>query len=147
MLPPAPGGFYDPRVLRSITRLTAAAALPIAALLSSAGPAVAVPQPFCEFAVSPPQVVDVSGNPMVTATVQPSRCDRSTAYQSVVCIQVEGGSGPGQCKRNNGILAAEVYYAPYRAGSTYVVTGRGCFLHGNPPQPECRSLSPVTATL
>ena len=72
---------------------------------------------------------------------------RSVAYLTVACVQLQGSDGPGQCQQQNGILTAQVFYQPYRPGATYIATGRGCANTGNPPQPVCQPLGPLTATL
>lgn len=124
--------------------LTAAATLPVAATTAVA---VAEPPPTCTFNLSPPQVVSVSGTEMVTATVSPGACQRSVAYVSVACLQLEGSPEAPKCQQNNGVLEAQVFYAPYRPGATYVSTGRGCANTGNPPQPVCTPVGPVAATI
>ncbi len=103
--------------------------------------------PPCNYTLTPPQVVQVSGTSMVTATVAPAACNQSIPYLSVACLQLQGSDGPGQCAQNNGLLAAQVFYAPYQPGATYVSTGRGCANTGNPPLGVCQPLGPVTATL
>jgi hypothetical protein len=136
---------YDPGMLRSLTLLIAAAALPVA---GTAAVAVAEPAPTtCTYNLSPPQVVGVSGTDMVTATLSPGACDRSNAYLSVACVQMQGSPGPPKCEQNNGVLTAQVFYAPYQPGATYVSTGRGCANTGNPPQPVCTPVGPVAATI
>jgi len=103
--------------------------------------------PPCSYRLSPPQVVQLSGTNVVTATLSPAACNRSTAYLTVACVQLQGSDGPGQCAQQNGILTAQVFYQPYRAGATYVSTGRGCANTGNPPQGVCMPMGPLTATL
>ena len=79
-----------------------------------------------------------------------SASDRFSAGSSrstVACVQLQGSDGPGQCAQQNGILTAQVFYQPYRPGATYVATGRGCANTGNPPQPVCQPVGPLTATL
>ena len=134
---------YDRRMIRSLMLLVAAAMLPVAGIgIAAADP---VP-PTCTYNLSPPQVVDVSGTGMVTATLSPGACDRSNVYLSVACLQLQGSSEAPKCEQNNGVLTAQVYYAPYRPGATYVATGRGCANTGNPPQPVCTPVGPVTAS-
>ncbi len=136
-------------MIRSLTLTIAAATLPMAASIAvSTAVATAEPVPSpCSYTLSPPQVVEVSGTPMVTATLSPAACDRSQVSLSVACVQEEGSQGPGKCEQNNGVLTAQVYWAPYRPGATYVSTGRGCANTGNPPQPICEPIGPITATL
>jgi hypothetical protein len=136
---------YDRRMVRALA-IIIAAALPLAGSAVAAAEPTPAPSP-CAYRLSPPQVVGVSGTSMVTATLSVAGCDAATTYLSVVCIQVEGGSGPGSCGENNGILTAQVYFTPYQPGATYVSTGRGCATTGNPPQPTCQPLGPKSATL
>jgi hypothetical protein len=131
-------------MLRSLARILAAVALPLSA---TAGVATAEPTSPCEYTLSPPQVVKLSGSDAVTVTVAPAACDRANVYLSVACLQIQGGDGPVRCEQNNGPLIAQVYLTPYRPGATYIATGRGCASKGNPPQPSCQVLGPLTATL
>lgn len=117
-------------------------------LAGSAAMARAEPSPPpCSYRLSPPQVAQLSGTNAVTATLSPAACDRSVAYLTVACVQLQGSDGPGQSQQQNGILTAQVFYQPYRPGATYIATGRGCANTGNPPQPVCRPMGPLTATL
>ena len=103
--------------------------------------------PPCSYTLSPPQVAQLSGTNVVTATLTPGACDESDTYLLVACVQLQGSDGPGQCAQGQGILPAQVYFQPYRPGATYISTGRGCSSKGNPPQPVCRPTGPLTATL
>ena len=125
--------------------LTAAVALALAgtAAVARAEPTLAT----CAYTLTTPRVVQLSGADAVTATLSPAGCDRSVAYQTVACVQLQGSDGPGQCAQQVGLLTAQVFYQPYRPGATYVATGRGCAITGNPPQPICRSVGPLAATL
>jgi hypothetical protein len=117
-------------------------------LAGSAAMARAEPSPPpCSYRLSPPQVVQLSGTNAVTATLSPAACDRSVAYLTVACVQLQVSDGPGQCQQQNGILTAQVFYQPYRRGATYIATGRGCANTGNPPRPVCQPMGPPTATL
>ncbi|RAV11616.1 hypothetical protein DQP55_13360 [Mycolicibacterium sp. GF69] len=114
---------------------------------ASADPNTAPGDQPCNFTLSTPHVVQVSGTDMVSVTMAPAACDGGTPYQSIACIQVQGSPGPGRCTQNNGPLMARVYYSPYQPGTTYVATGKGCASKGNPPQPFCAPTGPLTATL
>jgi hypothetical protein len=131
-------------MIRSLMLLTAAVALPVAA---TSGVASAEPASPCGYTLSPPQVVQLSGTSVVTATLSPAGCDQSNVYLSVACLQLQGSGGPGRCEQNTGPLTARVYYEPYTPGATYVATGRGCATTGNPPQPFCQPAGPLTVTL
>jgi hypothetical protein len=125
--------------------LTAAVVL---ALGGTAAVADAEPTaPPCSYRLSPPQVVQLSGTNVVTATLSPAACNQSTAYLTVACVQLQGSDGPGQCAQQSGILTAQVFYQPYRPGARYVSTGRGCANTGNPPQGVCVPMGPLSATL
>ncbi|MDT7794574.1 MAG: hypothetical protein QOD59_4015 [Mycobacterium sp.] len=136
---------YDPGMIRSLMALTAAAALALAGTTPAAGASPA--PPACAYTLSPPEVVQLSGTNVVTATLTPAACDESDAYLLVACVQLQGSDGPGQCAEAKGILPAQVYYQPYRPGATYISTGRGCSAKGNPPQPICLAKGPFTAAL
>ena len=114
---------------------------------AAAGVANAEPTPPCSFTLSPPQVVQVSGASLVTATVAPAGCEvPANPHLSVACLKLQGSDSPGQCMDATGIVTARVYY-PYRPGATYVSTGKGCASTGNPPTSICQSVGPYTATL
>jgi hypothetical protein len=132
-------------MLRTSIAMSAAVVLPLAGIapVASAEP----PPAACAYTLTPPRVVQLSGTDVVTATLSPAGCDSSVAYQTVACLQLQGSEGPGQCAQQNGILPAQVFYQPYRPGSTYVATGRGCSNTGNPPQQVCRSAGPFAAAL
>ena len=118
------------------------------ALAGTAPVASAEPStPPCTYTLSPPQVVPLSGTNTVAATLSPAGCDHSVTYLTVACVQLQGSDGPGQCAQQVGILPAQVFFQPYRPGATYVATGRGCATTGNPPQPVCKPMGPLTATL
>jgi hypothetical protein len=136
---------YHPGMVRSPTVLTVAVVLTLGgtAAVANAEPSA----PPCSYRLSPPQVAQLSGTNVVTATLSPAACNQSTAYLTVACVQMQGSDGPGQCAQQNGILTAQVFYQPYRPGATYVSTGRGCANTGNPPQGVCVPMGPLTATL
>jgi hypothetical protein len=136
---------YHPGMIRSPMVLTAAVVL---ALGGTAAVAQGEPgAPPCSYTLSPPQVAQLSGTNVVTATLTPGACDESDSYLLVACVQLQGSDGPGQCAQGQGILPAQVYFQPYRPGATYISTGRGCSSKGNPPQSVCRPTGPLTATL
>ena len=106
------------------------------------------PPPPCSYTLSPPEVVQVGGASMVTATVAPAVCGfPGNPRQGVACLQRQGGQSPVQCTQGRGEEAAQVY-APYSPG-TYVSTGRGCggWAGINEPAPDCQLLGPITAAL
>ena len=136
---------YHPDMIRSPMVLAGAVVLTLA---GSTAVASAEPSPSpCSYRLSPPQVVQLSGTNAVTATLSPASCDRSVAYLTVACVQLQGSDGPGQCQQQNGILTAQVFYQPYRPEATYIATGTGCANTGNPRQPVCQPMGPLPATL
>jgi hypothetical protein len=132
-------------MLRTSMVLTAALAVSLA---GTAAVAHAEPgPPPCAYTLSPPQITQLAGTNVVTATLSPAACDASVAYLTVACVQLQGSDGPGQCAQQNGILTAQVFFQPYRPGATYIATGRGCANTGNPPKQVCQPMGPLTATL
>ena len=84
---------------------------------------------------------------MVTATVSPAGCAApSNPGLSVACLQLQGSDGPGLCADANGLGPAQVF-APYRPGTTYISSGKGCASTGNPARSLCDVVGPTTATL
>jgi len=83
----------------------------------------------------------------VTATATPRVCGGGFTFQTFACSQMAGGSDAGTCARGFGILPAQVFFQPYRPGTVYTATGRGCASAGNPPQTSCQQSGPLTATL
>ena len=115
----------------------------------SASPSRAEPPPPCSFTLSPPQLVQISGVDMVSATLAPAGCGPMAGpYLSVACLQIQDGDSSTQCMQAHGTDPAQVYYTPYRPGATYASTGRGCASWlGQPPAPLCQLLGPYTATV
>ena len=114
----------------------------------AAAVAHAEPPAPCSYTLSPPEVVQVGGNSMVTTTVTPSACGfPGRPGQAVACVQPQGDSVIS-CMQGTGEDPAQVY-APYRPGQTYVSTGRGCGAWGGIMEltPNCQILGPLTATL
>jgi len=131
-------------MIRTFAVLAAAASL----LGSTVAVAGAQGEPAaCEYVLTAPSVVNVSGTDMVTATLTTGACDGAVTYRTVVCIQMAGSDTAGECAQGKGILPAQVFFQPHRPGATYTATGRGCASRGNPPQPSCQASGPMTATL
>jgi len=129
--------------------MLALAAATVLALITPAAPSHAEPTASpCNFRMSPPQVVQVSGTNMVTATVEPAGCSvAAEPTHSVACLQMQGSQTAEQCSRTDGPGTARIYFAPYRPGATYVASGRGCASVGNPPRSICQTTGPITAAL
>ncbi len=126
------------------------AVLAATALVLGSTSAVASAQPVespCSYNLTPPTVLNLSGTDVVTATINPGACDGANTISMVACIQMPGSSGPGQCAKSNGIVAAQVFFQPYHPGTTYTSTGRGCAAKGNPAQKYCQERGPIAATL
>ena len=112
------------------------------------GPASAAPGDpvLCNFTLSEPTVVEVSGVPMVSAQVTPAACTGTAKPTSTqVCLTKPGSAG--RCAELPGYNEARVYLSPYQPGVTYTATGRGCAAQTNPPVPMCSTLGPKSATL
>ena len=134
---------------RPVLVFVAAAAL---AQVGLAAPVHAEPAepaaPPCDFRLSAPLVVHLSGTNVVTATVEPAGCGVAAQVTlSIACVQMQGSESAEQCSQTSGPGTASVYFAPYRPGATYVATGRGCASVGNPPRSICQTTGPLTATL
>ncbi|HNM85607.1 MAG: hypothetical protein U0Q20_00065 [Mycobacterium sp.] len=118
-------------------------------VIGGAAPAAAEPTPvMCDFTLSPPSVVDVSGTPMVTASITPGACTgvaKPTFTQ--VCLSAAGSSTAGRCAELPGYNAARVYLSPYVPGVAYTARGRGCAAQTSPPAPICTTVGPTTVTL
>lgn len=120
------------------------------ALATAVGPGAAGADPgepgLCNFTLSDPHVIDLSGTPTVTAAITPAACSGSTIPAfSQVCLSAPGLAG--RCAELPGYTTTNVYLAPYRPGVTYTAKGRGCAAQTNPPAPVCTTVGPTTATL
>lgn len=117
--------------------------------LAVGSPALAGAEPdsvLCQYALSDPHVVDVSGTKMVTATVTPGECTGDVKPISTqVCVTT--GASAGRCAELPGYGTAYVYFSPYTPGLTYTARGRGCASQARPPQTICSSVGPTSATL
>lgn len=132
-----------------MVRGLALAAVVLAATLAAAGTAVADPGGdgvLCNFTLSDPQLVTVSGTQMVTATVTPAACTGIVKpISSQVCISTP--TRAGRCTELSGFDAAQVYFSPYEPGTSYTAKGRGCSAQTRPPAAVCTTLGPRTVTL
>ena len=139
---------YHPGMIRPV--LVVQVALTVAlTTIAGAGVAHAEPPPPCSFTLSAPEVVQVNGVDMVTATAALAGCGPGAGpYVSVACVQLQGNDLSSRCMQAHGTDAAQVYYGPYRPGATYVASGRGCATWlGQSPAPLCQILGPNTAAL
>ena len=136
-------------MIRSILTFFAACAVVFGGV-GAAPVASAEPPPPCAYTLSAPQVVQVDGASMVTATVAIGNCvtPPGAPTLSVACLQLQADNAPVQCTQAHGEDAAQIFYAPYKPGATYIATGRGCpSWLGQSIAPLCQMLGPVTATL
>ena len=120
------------------------------ALATAGGAGVAGADPaepgLCNFTLSDPHLVDLSGTQTVTATLTPASCTGSAIpISSQVCLSSPGKAG--RCAELPGYTDVHVYLAPYEPGVTYTAKGRGCAARTNPPAPVCTTVGPTTATL
>jgi hypothetical protein len=123
------------------------------AVLSSSGGAVAVANAApdngsirCNFTLSAPSVVTVSGTQMVTATVSPADCTgTANPKSSQVCIATF--DSVGRCKLASGYETAQVYFAPYVPGTSYIAKGFGCAGLSTPSTAICSSVGPKAGVL
>jgi hypothetical protein len=128
-------------------------------VLVSAGSAAAAPtdqsgEPSCSTTLSLPQRIEVSGTTMVTATLSAYPCSGSvTPVQQTACLKMQTNDSTKQCESATGTLDAQVYFAPYHPGMTYVSTGRSCGVvmsHETTVRrisKVCTDVGPQTATL
>jgi hypothetical protein len=117
--------------------------------IAVAGGAHATPPPpptFCDYALSVPEVVQVSGASMVTATLTPVQCGAPfRPYASVVCIQ--GAEAATQCTQARESATAQVFM-PYHPGATYTSSGRGLgTVFNDMSEPNWQIVGPLTAVL
>ena len=131
-------------------KLLALAGVGALAVAGFAGPALghAEPPPPCAFTLSTPEVVQVNGATMVTASLGPGACAFPAGPSlSIACLQLQGVDTGGTCTQAHGSDPAQIY-VPYRPGGTYAASGRGCpSLAGQSPAQWCQILGPYTATL
>jgi hypothetical protein len=137
-----------------IRRLAVLAAALGAMLVGGGAVAVASPAPDapgdgavrCNYTMSDPHVVTVSGTQMVTATLTPAACSGTANPKSTqVCIAT--GNSVGRCMLASGYETAQVYFSPYVPGVNYVAKGSGCAGLSTPAVVLCSSVGPKAASL
>jgi len=139
---------YDPHMSRTAMVLSG---IVIAGLTGFSGAAVAHagPPPPCSYTLSPPQVTQLDGVSMVTATVTPAECGfPARPGLAVSCVQPQGPGSVASCSQGSGEDPAQVY-VPYHPGTTYVSTGRACGAWAGIRElaSDWQLLGPLTATL
>ena len=116
--------------------------------LVQAAPPTDGDQPSCVYTLSKPFVVEVSGRQMVSATLDGLPCtDGILPNSKTVCVQLQGSDAAPLCKYEPGYNIAQVYFAPYRPGGTYVSTGTGCGATSPSFVSICATQGPFSATL
>lgn len=104
-------------------------------------------QPHCNYSLTLPSVVNVSGTDMVTATLSHESCVGEIQPNSMtVCVEMVGGGSPA-CKFSPLFDPVQTFYMPYRSGATYKSTGRGCGNVFPSGDQSCASVGPYSATL
>ena len=117
------------------------------ATASAAPPPGPGPSASCDFKLTVPSHVTVSGTDVVTATLTPGECTGEFQPNSyLVCVEMLGGGTP-QCNFRPVYDPVSVYFTPYRKGATYRSTGRGCGNVFPAADQSCFSLGPYTVTL
>jgi hypothetical protein len=116
--------------------------------VASASPTQDPVQATCTYTLSEPSLVETAGRPMVTATLSALPCSGvALPNEQTVCIELQGSGSAPQCKSIPGYATAQVYFAPYRPGSTYVSTGKGCAAVAPSQVSVCATQGPYSATL
>lgn len=103
-------------------------------------------QGSCSYRLDPPRRIDKPyGTAAVATTVSVTGC-RGGAHPAEVtaCIRADDST---QCRTKGAWLPAELEFRPWRPGSTYTATGRGCAAVGNPVTWVCTSLGPLSVDL
>jgi hypothetical protein len=104
-------------------------------------------EPSCVYTLSKPQVVQVSGTPMVTATLKPYPCTGSINPNYLnVCLKPEQDASAGKCGFSSVPSMAEVF-VPYKPGTIYVTSGTGCGSVFTTQGSICSSVGPFSTTL
>jgi hypothetical protein len=142
---------YYPGMIRSFAVLAASVATVLGgvalATTAAATPSDGATDPSCVYTLSTPQVVQVSGVPMVTATLKPYPCTGSINPNYLnVCLKAETNAGAGTCGFSAVPSMAEVFL-PYKPGTTYVASGTGCGSVYTTQGSLCSSLGPFSTTL
>ncbi|BBY56992.1 hypothetical protein [Mycolicibacterium sarraceniae] len=128
-------------MIRPIRAVSMAFLLALSGVAASAV-AHAGPLPPCTYTLSPPAV----GPGGVTATAELAGCGPAGGpYLAVACLL--GADGVTHCAQAHGSDPA-VISVPFRPGTTYIATGRGCPVWlGQNVAPDCQILGPLTAAL
>lgn len=110
-------------------------------------PPATADEPSCTYTLSTPQLVQVSGTTMVTATLTPYPCTGSISPNSLtVCVTPQHNPTAGQCGFSAVPTKAQVFVA-YKPGTTYVTRGTGCGSVYTTDGTICSTVGPDTTTL
>ncbi len=136
------------RCLAAFRLVIGMALVPIgSAAVSHASPSGEDASGQCSFVLTPPEVVQVSGESKVLVTMHPGPCTTAAVPNSqVVCVSVAGDGSPGHCAYKSGQETVRMYYF-YRPGATYVVKAQGCADSITPPYTLCQNFGPTQTTL
>jgi len=143
---------YHPHMSRCLAVIVSCFATTLAglsfAVTASANPAGdGGAEPSCSYTLSKPEVVQVSETTMVRATLTPYPCTGAISPNSLtVCLSPQGSSAPPVCGFSAVPSNAQVF-APYKPGTTYTTTGRGCGSVYTTQGSICTTLGPVETTL
>jgi hypothetical protein len=138
------------RCLRALVGVLVAVLLSMGSAASSSAlpPGDPAPPGSCVFTLSPPRLVQVSGVTMVTATLAPYPCTGAINPNSMtVCVAAQGADNNGRCAFEARPIPAQVFFSPYRPGTTYVSSGQGCGSVFTAEGSVCSSVAPKSATL
>lgn len=126
---------------------TALAGFTFAAPASANPPGDDGAEPSCNYTLSTPQVVEVSGTSMVRATLTPYPCTGAINPNSLtVCLSPQGSPSAPTCGFSAVPSNAQVL-TPYKPGTTYTTTGTGCGSVYTTQGSICTTLGPVETTL
>jgi hypothetical protein len=123
--------------------LAAVGQMPIAA----AAPSDDGTSPSCVYTMSTPQVVSVSGVPMVEATLKPFPCTGHISPNSLtVCLEVQGSGAPPNCAFR-AVPEMAAVFVPYKPGTTYTASATGCGSVFTTQGSICSTVGPRSTTL
>ncbi|BBZ74908.1 hypothetical protein MANY_02450 [Mycolicibacterium anyangense] len=136
--------FYDSAMIRPALVMSTLCLTVLGGAVGGGGVAQAGPDAPCTYTLSPPEIADGQ----VSATAVIAGCGPAAGpYSAVACIQPLDRDSVIQCNQAHGADPATIV-VPYRPGTTYVATGRGCAAWAlQPASPPCQILGPFTATL
>jgi hypothetical protein len=149
--PRAAHHLYYPKMIRCLRLLAAILSTGVATsgmtMATAEADPSAEPEQSCTYTLSAPQLVVGSGATMVTATLSPFPCtDGINPNSMTVCVRTAGDDSGGECSSEARPIAARVF-VPYRPGTTYQSTGRGCGSTFDGAPTTCTTVGPQSTTL